>query len=175
MRCTNWYVITGAPCSGKTSVIDELEQRGFRVVHEIARAYVDRQLKKGKRLGQIKADALRFERQILLEKLHIEAALPKNDIVFLDRAVPDSIAYFRLEGLDPSEPLKKSRMVRYKKVFLFERLTFLKDPVRSENDRLADRIDRLIEDGYHELNYEIVRVPLLPVAERTDFILKHLE
>jgi predicted ATPase len=38
---TNWYVITGAPCSGKTSVIRELEKRGYRVVHEVARAYIE--------------------------------------------------------------------------------------------------------------------------------------
>ena len=31
---TNWHVITGAPCSGKTTVIRELERRGYSVVHE---------------------------------------------------------------------------------------------------------------------------------------------
>ncbi|MBW2239191.1 MAG: AAA family ATPase [Deltaproteobacteria bacterium] len=34
MQQTNWHVITGAPCSGKTSVICELERRGHPVVHE---------------------------------------------------------------------------------------------------------------------------------------------
>jgi predicted ATPase len=63
MRYTNWYVITGAPSSGKTSVICDLEKLGYRVVHEVARAYLDEQLQKGKRLKQIKADSLSFESQ----------------------------------------------------------------------------------------------------------------
>ncbi|MHC4071894.1 MAG: AAA family ATPase, partial [Planctomycetota bacterium] len=27
---TNWHVITGAPCSGKTTLIDQLADKGFR-------------------------------------------------------------------------------------------------------------------------------------------------
>jgi len=49
MRQTNWHIITGAPCSGKTTVINEIERRGIRVIHEVARAYIDRQLGKGLR------------------------------------------------------------------------------------------------------------------------------
>ena len=37
MQQTNWHVITGAPCSGKTGVIRELGQLGHLVVHEVAR------------------------------------------------------------------------------------------------------------------------------------------
>ena len=174
-RRTNWYVITGAPCSGKTSVINALERQGFRVVHEVARAYIDAEIKKGKRLQQIKADRYQFENHIFLTKLKIEESLPQNDIIFLDRAVPDSIAYFQLEGLDPAQPTEKSKLVRYKKIFLFEKLAFLEDGVRAEDDLLAERIDNLLEAAYRELNYEIVRVPAISVEERTAFILERLE
>lgn len=175
VRLTNWYVITGAPCSGKTSVINALEQKGFRVEHEVARAYIDEELHQGKSLEQIKADPYQFENHIFLTKLKIEASLPQDDIVFLDRAVPDSIAYFQLEGLDPGQPLEKSRLVRYKKIFLFERLIFLEDGVRSEDDPLAERIDYLLKAAYRKLNYEIVHVPAISVEKRTAFILERLE
>lgn len=175
MRATNWYVITGAPCSGKTAVINELARRGYAVVHEVARAYIAKELKKGRRLEQIKANALKFERHILFEKLKIESALSEESIIFLDRGVPDSIAYFALEGLDPEEALKKSRIARYKKIFLFERLRFLKDTIRSENAKMADRLNRLIAQSYRKLHYEIMHVPILSIEERTDFILTHLE
>ena len=56
MRQTNWHVITGAPCSGKTAAISEIERRGIRVVHEVARSYIDQQLNKGLQLAQIKTD-----------------------------------------------------------------------------------------------------------------------
>jgi len=124
MHFTNWYVITGAPSSGKTSVICELELLGYRVVHEVARAFIDEELKKGKTIEQIKSDELAFERHILYEKIKIEESLPKKEIIFLDRAVPDSIAYFKSAGLNPDEPIKKSKIVHYKKISLFERLGF---------------------------------------------------
>jgi predicted ATPase len=63
---TKWSVITGAPCSGKTAVIRVLEQQGHKVVHEVARAYIDNELKKGKALTEIKADEWLFERHILM-------------------------------------------------------------------------------------------------------------
>jgi predicted ATPase len=175
MHHTNWYVITGAPCSGKTSVINVLEKRGFRVVHEVARAYIDEQLQKGKTLEQIKADPHTFENHIFLEKLKIEASLPENEIVFLDRALPDSIAYFRIEGLNPHAPMAKGKFVRYKKIFLFERLAFLKDDARTEDDHLAHRLDGLIEETYRNLNYDIQRVPVLSIEKRTNYVLRRLE
>jgi len=91
MKQTNWHVITGAPCSGKTTVIRELEQLGYPVVHEVARAYIDERLKTGETIDRIKADILSFERHILYKKIAIEQSLFKEETVFLDRAVPDSI------------------------------------------------------------------------------------
>jgi predicted ATPase len=169
---TDWQVITGAPCSGKSSVIHELERRGYRVVHEVARSIIDAELKLGRRLDQIKADPLAFERKILFKKIEIESRLPCKEIVFLDRAVPDSIAYFRVEGLDPSEPLSKSLSMRYRNVFILDRLGFAKDPVRCEDDGLALHIDVLLEEGYRRLGYEIIRVPVLSVKARVDYILQ---
>ena len=174
MRSTNWHVITGAPCSGKTTVIRKLEKLGYRVVHEVARAYIDDQMNRGKSLDQIKADVLSFERHILDEKIKIESSLPEKATIFLDRAVPDSIAYFKLEGLDPTEPIEKSHAARYQKIFFFERLLFEKDAVRSENDMMAARLDRLLKESYQMLGYEIIQVPMTPVEKRVDFILDHL-
>ena len=175
MRYTHWQVITGAPCSGKTAVIRELETRGFRVVHEVARAFIDAQLDAGKTLKSVKADPLAFERNILREKIGIENALPGDETIFLDRAVPDSIAYFIAEGLDPSEPEGLSRRIRYRNVFLLNRLTFESDRVRSENDRLAERLENLIERGYRTLGYPIHRIPVLPVPERVEMILRVMQ
>ena len=171
VRMTRWCVITGAPCSGKTAVINELARRGFHVVPEAARSFIDVELKKGQRLAEIKSEPARFEGHIFRTKLGIEARLPAQERLFLDRALPDSIAYYRLEGLDPSEPRRQSRLVRYSRVFVFEPIEFTRDPVRSEDTATAARIEGLIEEAYSELGYTIVRVPLMPVAARTDFVL----
>lgn len=151
-----------------------LEQRGYKVVHEVARAYMDNELMKGKTLPEIKADERAFERHILMEKVRIESTLEKDEIIFFDRGVPDSIAYYKLNGLDSTEPFQKSGEVRYQNVFLFERLRFLTDPVRTEDEKTARRLNRLIQESYQSLGYDIVHVPLLSVEERTEFILKHL-
>jgi predicted ATPase len=167
---TRWSVITGAPCSGKTAVILVLEQRGYQVVHEVARAYIDNELMKGKTLPEIKVDEWAFERHILMEKVRIESTLKKDEI----RGVPDSIAYYKLNGLDSVEPFQKSGEVRYQNVFLFERLRFLTDAVRSENEKTARRLSRLIEESYQSLGYDLIQVPLLSVEERTEFVLERL-
>lgn len=151
-----------------------LEQRGYKVVHEVARAYMDNELMKGKTLPEIKADEWAFERHILMEKVRIESTLEKDEIIFFDRGVPDSIAYYKLNGLDSTEPFQKSGEIRYQNVFLFERLRFLTDPVRTEDEKTARRLNRLIQESYQSLGYDIVHVPLLSVEERTEFILKHL-
>lgn len=174
MRQTSWCVITGAPCSGKTAVIEEMQRRGFAVAHEVARALIDRQLQQGLSLAEIRADVLKFEKAILAEKIRLEDSLSQIEIFFLDRALPDSIAYFKLAGLDPAEPLKKSRRVRYRQVFFLERLPFLKDRVRGEDEKTAARLHRLIEESYRLLGYDPIRVPVLPVSQRADFILQRL-
>ncbi len=171
---TNWYVITGAPCSGKTAVISQLERQGYAVVHEMARAYIDTELAKGRTLADIKADEWAFERHILISKVKLEAQLNRKDIIFLDRAVPDSIAYYKLCGLDPTEPRQMSQAIRYQKIFLFERLEFLADPVRSEDDTTADRLGKLIEESYQSLGYDPIYVPVGSVEDRTEFILARL-
>jgi len=64
-------------------------------------------------ISQIKADILSFESNILYKKIKIEQSLAENTIIFLDRAVPDSIAYYMIEGLNPDDPIHKSKLTRY--------------------------------------------------------------
>ncbi len=119
-RSTKWSVITGAPCSGKTAVIHRLEQRGYKVIHEVARACIDNELMKGKALSEIKANEWAFERHILMEKLKIEAQLASDEIIFFDRAVPDSIAYYKLNGLNPAEPFRRAGRFAIKMYFFLK-------------------------------------------------------
>jgi predicted ATPase len=172
---TNWCIITGAPCSGKTAVVTELARRGFSVVHEAARAYIETQLAAGLSLDRIRGDNDVFERRILERKMAVECRLDTNKTVFFDRAVPDSVAYFRLAGLDPSEPMAFGRQVRYKRVFLMERLPVQKDAVRREDEKTAKAIEDLLVECYQALEYPLIRIPVLSVSKRVDLILQHLE
>ena len=172
VKQTRWTVITGAPCSGKTSVIRVLEKRGLPVVHEVARSFIDRQLARGLSMARIKADPVSFEQGILAEKLAIEASLPPDRGVFLDRGVPDSIAYFRFEGLDTRAPVAASRIRRYRRVFLLDRLAMAPDPVRTEDEAAAVRLEALLIESYRRLGYLLIRIPAVSLQERVEQVLQ---
>lgn len=174
---TNWCVVTGAPSSGKTSVVDELAHRGHAIQAEVARELIEECLRKGKSLADIRSqpDGLReLQRRILELKLAREMALDTKTLVFMDRGMPDSITYFRLAGLDTMEAEAASHLFRYRAVFIFERLPIKQDGIRTESEGDAAKIDLLLEEDYRALGYDPVRVPVLPIAKRADFILAHL-
>lgn len=174
MRETNWCIITGAPCSGKTTVINILEQLGYPVVHEAARKFIEKAIAAGALPDDIRRDPFAFQNGILEAKLQIERRLSEEDTVFIDRGIPDSIAYFRLSGLDPKTPVAHAHRVRYRRIFFFERLPLVSDAVRNEPPETVARIEILLLAAYRMLGYSIIQVPVLPMAARTDYILAHL-
>ena len=122
MSETNWYVITGAPASGKTTLLKSLEELGYRVVHEVARAVIEGDLASGRSLGEIKREVASFERRILDVKVATEATLPRDQVIIFDRGIPDSIAYFKIAGLDHEYAVYGSPRDHYRKVFLLDML-----------------------------------------------------
>ena len=175
MSETNWHVVTGAPSSGKTTLVEALEKMGYRVVHEVARAYIEMQMAQGKALMEIRADKKSFETWILHTKLSIEEGLPREEFIIFDRAIPDSIAYFEEAGIDPGEAIRKSPRNRYRGVFLLDRLPYQDDHARIENYEIAERLERGLEKSYKMLGYDVVRVGVMPVADRVEFVVDHIE
>lgn len=172
---TNWCVITGAPSSGKTSVIKELAHRGYAIQGEVARELIELGLSQGKSLDDVRRNAQDLQREILEVSLAREMALDLRTLIFLDRGLPDSITYFRLAGLDGIEARATARLFRYRAVFLFDRLPVVKDAVRTEDEALARKIDLMLEEDYKSAGYAPVRVPVMSVAARGGFILRHLD
>ena len=175
MSETNWYVVTGAPSSGKTVLVRELEKLGYRVIHEVARAYIKTQMEQGRTQEEIRADKRSFENWILHAKIAIEAELPKDQVIIFDRAIPDSIAYFEVAGLDPKEAIRKSPRNRYKKVFLLDRLPYQVDHARIEDNQIAIRLDQSLERSYRMLGYEVTRIGVMPVQDRLRLIIDQIE
>ncbi|MBW2566841.1 MAG: ATP-binding protein [Deltaproteobacteria bacterium] len=175
MSETNWYVVTGAPSSGKTTLVRELEKLGYRVVHEVARAHIEQQMARGQTLEEVRADKKSFENSILNAKIAIEAKLSKDEVIILDRAIPDSIAYFEVAGLDTKGAIVKSPRNRYKKVFLLDRLPYQADHARIEDIQTAVSLDQGLEQSYRMLGYDVIRVAVMPIEDRTKLILKEIE
>lgn len=171
---TNWHVITGSVSSGKTTIVDMLSKEGFSTVAEAGRLYVEEEMAKGKTIENIRGDQALFTLKVI-ERMHLrESLLNIDDMCFLDRAVPDGLAFCRVNKVDPNRILKKCFRHRYKSVFFFERLPVKADGIRTEDDETAQLIDSWLVRDYAFLGYSIIRVPVLPPKERLRFILSFL-
>lgn len=172
---TRWCVITGAPSSGKTTVIEALGHLGFETKPETSRTYVEAELRKGRTLQDIRGDPAAFQRTLVRLKVANESNMPPDQIIFLDRALGDSVTYYQFVGLDPQAVIDLFSGRRYWKVFIFDRFPLMPDHVRIEDESQAAFLDREFERNYRSLGYMPIRIPVLPVQARVDLILKHLD
>lgn len=174
-RETNWYVITGGPGSGKTTTVDILAKRGYKTTIEEARHYIDTLRANGEDTDAIRGRQEEFQRGVLEMQIKQENDLDPKEVVFLDRAIPDALAYYRFRYLPLDKTLTDALLkVSYKKVFILDPLPLVHDYARTEDDTQQLRIQALINEVYHQLPFPVVHVPVLPPEERVDLILKNL-
>lgn len=170
-----WYVVTGGPNSGKTTVIEYLSKFDYHTVTEYARLFIDKELKKGKTIQEIKKNHKLFQDNVLKVKMQLERKTPRNKVVFLDRGLPDTIAYYRFWKLKVPKQLFYIGKNRYKKIFLLDVLPYKGDYARIETVKEAKEIHRQIKKIYKELGYHIIRIPVMPVENRGKLILRNIE
>jgi predicted ATPase len=178
MNNPNLFVITGGPGSGKTTVLLELEKRGFRFAPEVARQIIQEQVRdSGKALPWENRElytALMLERSIQSYKEHTPASAPS----FSDRGLPDTLGYARLIGLaDDRAILDACDRYRYASlVFLAPpwKEIYETDSERKQDFDEAERTDQRLMRVYRECGYELVELPRLAPKERADFILSQL-
>jgi len=171
----NWYVITGGPSSGKTTTVNLLKERGYITTVENARHFLDTQRLKGRTVDEVKKNQREFQLTVLQMQIDLEKEIAPKVQVFLDRAIPDALAYYRFLNLSVDEKLADAlRTVSYKKVFIMDPLPFVNDYARLENVEAQLKIHQLITEVYEALPFPVIHVPVLPAEERVDFILKNL-
>ena len=172
-------VITGGPGTGKTSVIEALELQGHYCFHEVSREVILEAQKRG--IEQLfLQDPLLFSKKLLEGRIeqHLQAQKWDSEKVFLDRGVPDVVAYLDYFGTEyPSEFEKACDGHRYEQVFVLPpwRKIYTEDNERYETYDQAVAIHDKISATYQRLGYSPIEVPEGTIAERTSFILKHLE
>ena len=108
VKHTNWYVITGGPSSGKTTTIDLLHLKGYTTTIEHARHYIDTQKVTGRSVAEIRKNQKEFQSGILDMQIEQETSLSNDELVFLDRAIPDALAYYRFLGIAVDNKLENA-------------------------------------------------------------------
>jgi predicted ATPase len=171
---TKWHVITGTVSAGKSTLIDQLRERGFQTVPETGRQYVEREMANGRTMDELRRDMASIQIAVKDMQLRIENGLRANDVIFLDGAVPGSLAWYRAFGLNPNDILPECFHHRYDSVFVLDPLSFKRDGARDGDADRAAYLDEWLARDYAALGYSVVRVPVLPRQERLAFVLERL-
>lgn len=168
-------VITGGPATGKTSLIDNLKQKGHATFHEVAREVIKDQLVL-KTQSVPWDDVTSFSRLVLKEQVeHFSAA--NSPITFFDRGIPDIIGYLNHGNKALFEELKTtSQQLRYSNIFILPPWEdiYATDNERRESFDDAVKLFNEIKSAYSTLNYQPILVPKISIEDRIKFILDHL-
>lgn len=102
----NFFVITGGPGVGKTTLLEALAKQGFPYVPEVAREIIREQASRN-------GDALPWANipaytHLMLSRSveSFEQHQKQESVLFFDRGIPDTLAYVHLTHQSPSPELQ---------------------------------------------------------------------
>lgn len=172
-------VITGGPGTGKSSIINELIKRNYFCLEEISRQVTLDARKDG-------IEQLFLTKPLLFSELLLKgrtaqfdtAKQSEEEIVFLDRGIPDIVAYMDYIGdTYPEEFVKACQNNVYDQVFVLApwQEIFKSDSERYESFDQAIKIHKHLVETYTKYGYDLIDVPFTSIEKRTDFILDFLK
>ncbi|WP_299127747.1 ATP-binding protein [uncultured Winogradskyella sp.] len=171
-------VITGGPGTGKTTIINHLKALGLLCYDEISRQITLKARKDG--IDQLfLTKPLLFSKKLLEGRIRqFKAATDESEpVVFLDRGIPDVLAYMDYIGdTYPKDFTKACNDYSYDYVFVLApwQDIFTSDNERYENFEQAIDIHEHLLQTYTRFGYKLIDVPFGSVEHRTHFILKTL-
>lgn len=168
-------VITGAPGTGKSTIIIELEQMGFHCMHEISREVILEARKKGTEQLFL-TEPLLFSDMLLKGRIqqYIDTEATVKDFIFYDRGIPDVQAYLNYISMDyPEDYVEMGKTYRYDFVFLMPPWEdiYTTDNERYETFEQSLAIHNHLHRTYKSLGYRVVEVPHGTVEKRIQYIL----
>jgi predicted ATPase len=156
-----FFVLTGGPGSGKTTLVDALERAGFGRSREAGRGVIQDQMAIGG-TSLPWADKLAFaELMFSWEMRSYELAQGLSGWVFFDRGVPDVVGYLRLiNAAVPAHMEKAAQVFRYnRRVFVAPPWPeiFGQDRERKQDFADAVRTYELMIATYLGFGYELLK------------------
>lgn len=171
-------VITGGPGTGKSSIINELIKRKYICFEEISRQVTLDARKEG--IEQLFLTKPLLFSELLLKartKQYVDAESLTETLVFLDRGLPDVVAYMDYAKSEyPKHFSEICKAYVYDKVFVLApwQEIFVSDSERYENFDQAVEIHHALLDTYERFGYELIDVPFDSIEKRADFIIDAL-
>ena len=171
-------VIIGGPGTGKTTIIDGLVAKGYCCYPEISREVTLEAKKQG-------VEQLFLEKPLLFSELLLEgrkkqfqnASNESCEVVFIDRGIPDVLAYMHYIGDSyPATFDTACREHTYSKIFIlppWEEI-YISDEARYENFEQAKLIYNHLTETYQSYGYELIEVPKDTLDNRILFILDEI-
>lgn len=174
----NFFVITGGPGAGKTTLVEALQAHDLCCVEEAGRQILREQARIG---GNATHDGDRIAyRELMLSRSiqSYEQAMAEKRTVLFDRGIPDLIGYSRLIGANVPAYLENAvTLYRYNlHVFMappWEEI-YVHDAERRQDFREAVATHDAIRRAYQEAGYEPVELPKARVEARVDHVLATL-
>jgi predicted ATPase len=171
-------VIIGGPGTGKTTIIDGLVENGYCCYPEISRQVTAQAQQQG--IEQLFLENPLLFSELLLEgrkKQFLDAHQEPHNIVFLDRGIPDVLAYMHYIGDSyPSFFDVACKEHIYSKIFILPPWEdiYVSDQERYENFEQAQLIHDHLVETYEKYGYELIEVPKDTVDKRILFILEQI-
>ena len=175
MEKPNLFVITGGPGTGKTTLLKELETRGYACVPEVARQIIQEQVRSA-------GIALPWGDRELYASMMLERSVeafrrsaPLAKAMFVDRGLPDTLGYARLIGLKDDRAIRRAcKEHRYaKKVFFAPewKEIYKTDAERKQDFAEASKTAEVLRQVYSECGYEVLELPKVSAQKRAEFVL----
>src|SRR5262245_47016085 len=165
----NFFLLTGAFGSGKSTLLDHLRTLGFPGIDEPARPILAEQ-RSVDGDGVPERDARRFVELMLSRAIDDYRRMGVATApVFFDRGIPDMLAYASLFGFDYPAGENAARKHRYASRVFFApawKQIYTCDDERTVSFEEASHFGDAVRAVYEQLGYDLIDLPLLPVAER---------
>lgn len=169
----HFYIITGGPGVGKTTLLQALEKQQFTCMAEVARTIIQEQM-------EANGEALPWKDKRLYTQFMLNRSVESyertsrnhREVVFFDRGILDTLCYARLINMNITEEMDRyGQYYRYnKKVFIlppwFE--IYKQDNERKQNWEEAVQTYKTMVDTYQQYHYELIEVSKTTLNQRVD-------